>query len=99
MEKGDILRQEAYESYVQPVIRHYDAVLLKVEAMQDSKLHYLPQHQCPNPKCGDIGQHIWDNKDKDIPAKWIFYCPYCHVHYYIHYYETRKEELIHGNSK
>lgn len=62
----------------------YEYVQLKVEAIPDSKLHYLPREQCPNPACMDIGQCVY--KDKSLmPDRWIHYCHYCHTHYYIRF--------------
>lgn len=69
----------------------YEYIKLKVEAIGDSKLHFLPRQCCPNPECQDYGQFVY--RDEGIlPKQLIFYCYHCYMHYYIRYTERRKPD-------
>ena len=88
MNNGDILRTETHDALVDGLTHVWEYILLKTEKVDDSKLHYLPQHQCP--ACGDIGIHTYPNSNKALNSGWMFYCPYCYIHYYIGYYRREK---------
>jgi len=89
MNDGDILETEREDSYISNLTHVWERVQLKVEAIDDSKLQFLPHHQCPDPDCGDIGQCIYQDPASE-KTKWIFYCPYCHTHYYIRYHSEER---------
>jgi len=84
---GCVLDTYTFDSYVSGRTHYWEKVQLKVEAIPDSKLHFLPREQCPS--CGDIGQHTYS--DPDGKHKYIFYCPFCHVHYFVRYYSEGEE--------
>ena len=69
----------------------YEYVKLKVEAIDDSKMHFMPQQCCPNPECEDFGIFVYRD-EAILPKQAIFYCYHCHVHYYIRYTERKKPD-------
>jgi hypothetical protein len=80
MNEGDIISTESIDYHWRSYIATYDYIFIKQEYMPDSNLHWLPRELCPDPHCGDIGQHVYT-----IDGVTIHYCPYCYTHYTIRY--------------
>ncbi len=80
---GDVLGKKIIDYPWRKNLHIYEYIQLKVEAVPDSKLVFMPFEQCH--ACLDVGGvHRLTNKKNH------FYCSFCHTNWYVRYHEEER---------